>query len=731
MTDSMIHSLRTAFVVILSTFGLVSVGGAQSDALAEGEDGYRMWLRYEQVSDAELLDAYRAQLRYVVFDARSPTATAIQAEIGRGLTGLLGTSVPFRGTVDEDGALILGTPQSSELVASLGLEAALAEVGPEGYLIEEVAVNGRASTVIAANEEIGVLYGTFHLLRKLQTQQGLTGVSIRTAPRIQLRVANHWDNLDRTVERGYAGISLWDWGTLPEYKDPRYTDYARVSASLGINGAAINNVNANPLILTPYYLEKVAALADIFRPYGIRMYLSVNFASPIRVGGLETADPADPLVRQWWRDRADEIYGHIPDFGGFLVKADSEGQPGPHQYGRDHAMGANMLAEAVGPHGGIVMWRAFVYDPAQEDRFREAYDEFVPLDGQFHDNVIVQVKNGPIDFQPREPFSPVFGALPETNTMLELQITQEYFGFATNLTYKGPMYTEVLQADTYAKGEGSTVARVIDGELFGYGLTGLAGVINPGTARNWTGHPFVQSSWYAFGRLAWDHTLSAEAIADEWVRMTFTNDEQFVEPVTEIMMVSREAGVNYRSPLGLTHLYAQGDHYGPAPWTDNLPRPDWNPYYYHRADEDGIGFDRTETGSNAVEQFHEPVARIFRDLDLVPDEYLLWFHRVGWDHPMESGRTLWQELVHKYYEGVEQVRWMRQTWESLEGLIDPDRFEHVKALLAVHEDHAVWWRDACVLYFQSFAGQPIPEGYEVPAHDLEYYMNLHRYIPSF
>lgn len=719
--------IARAVAVALSTF-LVDSAPLVAQA---GEDGYEMWLRYVEVSDPAKLADYRSRLTQVVVAGSSGTAEATRAELERGLGGLLARDVQFAGAVNADGTLVVGTPANSSIIAGLGLGAELAAVGPEGFLIQERTVNGRRAIVVAANEEIGALYGTFHFLRLLQTQEDIAGLDVQSAPRVKLRVANHWDNLPRTVERGYAGISLWDWGTLPEYKDPRYTDYARIQASLGINGAAINNVNANADFLRPYYLEKVAALADVFRPYGVKMFLSVNFQSPVSIGGLETADPLDPAVQQWWKDKVDEIYRYIPDFGGFLVKADSEGQPGPFRYGRDHAQGANMFADALAPHGGVVIWRAFVYDPSSDDRFRQGYEEFTPLDGRFRDNVVIQIKNGPIDFQPREPFHPLFGALPNTNSMLELQITQEYFGFATNLTYMGPYYKETLDADTYARGEGSTVAKVIDGSLFDYELTGMAGVINPGTARNWTGHPFVQSSWYAFGRLAWDHTLSAEQIAEEWIRMTFTNDERFIEPVKEIMMVSREAGVNYRSPLGLTHLYSQGDHYGPAPWTANLPRADWTAVYYHRADSMGIGFDRTATGSNAVAQYQEPVARVFRDLNAIPDEYLLWFHHVPWTHRMRSGRTLWEELVHKYYEGVDQVRWMRGTWNSLEGLIDQRRFEHVGALLEIQVDHAIWWRDSCVLYFQSFSGMPIPSGYEQPDHDLAYYMELELYTPTF
>ncbi|TVR75162.1 MAG: alpha-glucuronidase [Marinilabiliales bacterium] len=699
---------------------------------AGAEDGYRMWLRYEQVSGNQLLDDYRSRLGYVVLEESSPTMLAVKKELDKGLGGLLGREVEFRSRPEGGGALIAGTPSGSPVIASLELGDRIDELGPEGFLIEEVSTGRYPAIIIAAQTDIGVLYGTFHLLRLLQTQQSLENITVSSSPRVMHRVVNHWDNIGRLVERGYGGLSLWEWGTLPEYRHPRYTDYARLNASLGINGAAINNVNADARFVTGQFLEKIAVLADIFRPYGIRVYLSINFDSPRILAGLDTADPLDPRVIEWWNEKAAEIYSYIPDLGGFLVKADSEGQPGPHGYGRDHADGANMLARAVEPFGGIVMWRAFVYDPGRTDRFREAWDEFVPLDGKFMDNVIVQVKNGPIDFQPREPFSPLFGALPNTNTMMEFQVTQEYFGFGIHLAYKGPMYTEVLNADTYAAGEGSTVGRVLEGKVFDYNLTGMAGVINPGTDRNWTGQPFVQSSWYAFGRLAWDHTLTAEVLADEWLRMTFTNDDRFTGTAKEIMFRSREAAVNYRNPLGLTHLYAQGHHYGPAPWTEHHHRPDWGAVYYHRASEQGIGFDRTESGSNAVEQYHEPVASVFRDIERIPEEYLLWFHHVGWDHPMRSGRTLWDELVHKYYEGVETVRWMQDAWDSVGGLIDRERHEHVRALLKIQERDAVRWRNSCVLYFQSFSGKPIPRGLEQPDHDLEHYMDLERiiYVPD-
>ncbi|WP_234572600.1 alpha-glucuronidase family glycosyl hydrolase [Rhodohalobacter sp. 614A] len=696
------------------------------------DDGYRAWLNYEKVENQELLNDYRNVLSSVVLKGNSPTMAVIKEELNIALPDLLGLEISFSDQVQNNGTLLIGTPESSSQISSLNFDEKLAQIGDEGYLIEHADLDGYRSLVITANTDIGLLYGVFGLLKQIQTHQNISEISIQSAPKVEYRMVNHWDNLSRLVERGYAGLSIWDWGTLPEYKHPRYTDYARLNASIGINATAVNNVNADPRMLSDQFLEKLVVLADIFRPYGIKVFISINYQAPISVGGLDTADPLDPNVRNWWAEKADQIYDMIPDFGGFLVKADSEGQPGPFAYDRNHAEGANVLAEALEPHGGVVIWRAFVYSPEQEDRFREAYDEFVPLDGQFKDNVILQVKNGPIDFQPREPFSPLFGAMEETNTMLELQITQEYFGFSYHLAYQGTLFEEALDSDTFANGEGSTVGKVVAGEVFDYEHTGMAGVLNIGTDRNWTGHPFVQSSWYAFGRLAWDYTLSAGEIADEWLKMTFTNKPEFLDPISEVMMISREAGVNYRSPLGLTHLYAQGHHYGPAPWTSDLPRPDWTAVYYHKADVDGIGFDRTQSGSNAIEQYHEPVRKRFNKIESTPEDYLLWFHHVDWNYEMNSGRTLWEELVHKYYEGVEQVRWMQEQWNSIEGLIDEHRFEHVKALLEIQEKDAVRWRDSCVLYFQTFSDMPIPDQYEKPEHDLEYYKSLERslYIPS-
>ncbi|HTQ37240.1 MAG TPA: alpha-glucuronidase family glycosyl hydrolase [Steroidobacteraceae bacterium] len=688
---------------------------------AHAEDGYDLWLRYRPLPAAQAA-AYRTHTTQLVLDGATPTRAAARAELLRGLGGLLGRA-PATAKQLADGAIIAGTPASSPQLAQLHLD--LRALGDEGYLIHSATVNGHAATVIAANTDTGVLYGVFRLLRLVQTGQPLEHLDLRDAPREKVRILDHWDNLDGHVERGYAGASIWDWWKLPGYVDPRYTDYARANASIGINGAVLNNVNANAAVLTHEYLLKAAAVAGALRPYGIRVYLSARFSAPIEIGGLKTADPLDPAVQAWWRAKADEIYALIPDFGGLLVKASSEGQPGPQDYHRSHADGANLLADALAPHGGIVMWRAFVYSNANpDDRAKQAYTEFKPLDGQFHDNVLVQVKNGPVDFQPREPFSPLFGAMPKTPLMMEFQITKEYLGFATHLVYLGALYEEVLQSDTYARGQGSTVAKVVDGELEGHRLTGIAGVANIGADRDWCGSTFNQANWYAFGRLAWDPTQSARAIADDWARMIFTNDATVVKPVVDMMMASREAVVDYMTPLGLHHLMGRGHHYGPMPWDDAGPRPDWTPVYFHRADQNGIGFDRSRTGSDAVDQYAKPVADGFNDLKTIPDTYLLWFHHVAWDYRMRSGRTLWEELVRHYTQGVDEVKQMRATWAKLKGRIDAERFDKTAAFLGIQQDEAQWWRDASIAYWQSLNGLPLPAGYAPPAQSLAYYKSL-------
>ncbi|WP_053069693.1 alpha-glucuronidase family glycosyl hydrolase [Xanthomonas sp. NCPPB 1128] len=687
------------------------------------EDGAALWMRYLPAQGAALTTDARMRLDEVVAPEQTPTQRAARDELLRGLAGLLGRAPATRAATTGDHAVVLGTPQSSPALAPFREE--IASLGEEGYLLKRARIDGHTVVLVAARRDIGVLYGVFHLLRLLQTGASLDTLEVHESPRIQLRVLDHWDDLDGHVERGYAGRSLWDWQSLPEWRDPRYTDYARANASLGINGTVLNNVNANAQSLAPAYLDKAAALADVFRPYGIRVYLSARFSAPIELGGLKTADPRDPAVQRWWRDKASEIYARIPDFGGFLVKANSEGQPGPQDYGRSHADGANLLADALAPHGGVVMWRAFVYaHDVPVDRAMQAYTEFVGLDGAFRPNVIVQVKNGPIDFQPREPFHPLFGAMPHTPLMLEFQITKEYLGFATHLVYLGPLYEEVLQSNTHARGAGATVADVVDGALEGHALTGIAGVANIGNDRTWSGSHFDQANWYAFGRLAWNPHQCARAIAAEWAAMTFSPAPEVVQPIVGMMMASREAAVNYMTPLGLHHLMARGHHYGPGPWVDGGPRADWTSVYYHRADRDGIGFDRSARGSNAVSQYAPEVAAVYGDLARVPEPLLLWFHHVPWDHRMASGRPLWDELIGRYGQGVRQVQDMQATWDGLRGEVDAERHAQVAAFLRIQLREAQWWRDASVAYFQSVSGRPLPAGEAPPPHPLAWYQAL-------
>jgi alpha-glucuronidase len=713
------------------TRGLAIVFVLLAAAPGRAEDGYDVWLRYQRVDNAARLKEYTTTISAILVAGNSPTAAATTRELRRGLEGLLGRPVPALTDVSRDGAVIAGTP-ASPLVRELGLETALAAAGDEGYLVRSVRLRGHRATLIAANTDVGVLYGAFHLLRLLQTQQPIADLAIAERPRIRHRVLNHWDNLDGSVERGYAGGSLWDWHKLPGYMAPRYTDYARANASLGINGTVLTNVNANATSLTADYLRRAAALAGAFRPYGIRVYLTARFSAPLEIGGLKTADPLAPEVRAWWTAKVNEIYQVIPDFGGFLVKANSEGQPGPQDYARTHADGANMLADALMPHGGIVMWRAFVYsEKVDEDRHKQAYAEFQPHDGAFRPNVLIQVKNGPIDFQPREPFHPLFGAMPRTPLMMEFQITKEYLGFATHLVYLAPLFEEVLQADTHAAGAGSRVRSVLDGTLHGHRVTGISGVANTGTDRNWCGSVFACANWHAFGRLAWDPSLRSAALADEWLRMTFTNDARFVEPARSMMLASRQAAVDYMTPLGLHHLMARGHHYGPGPWVSGGPRADWTSVYYHRADAGGIGFDRTKSGSNAVSQYAPAVRDMFGLIDRVPEEYLLWFHHLPWDYRMASGRVLWDELTERYCGGVRAVQAMQQTWRQLSAFVDAERFEETRAFLAIQADEARWWRDASVLYFQTFSKRPIRDACGPPQQTLEHFMSInHRFAPN-
>ncbi|MGE8512136.1 MAG: alpha-glucuronidase [Chryseobacterium culicis] len=586
----------------------------------------------------------------------------------------------------------------------------------DGYRI----VSNSEKIVISAGKEIGLLYGVYHILRLQQTKADLSHLKTVEKPSYDVRVLDHWDNLDGSIERGYAGRSLWKWEDLPGKISPRYEEYARANASIGINSVVLNNVNASPNMLREDYLKKVKVLADIFRPYGIKVYLSVNFSSPKVLGGLQNSDPLNKDVQKWWKDKTAEIYKLIPDFGGFLVKANSEGQPGPQDYGRTHADGANMMADALKSYNGIVMWRAFVYSPSKDDRAKQAYLEFVPLDGKFRDNVIIQIKNGPVDFQPREAFNPLFGALRKTSEMVEFQITQEYLGFSNHLVFLAPLFKETLDSDTYSDGQGSTIAKITDGNLRPAKITAISAVANIGEDTNWTGHHFAQANWYAFGRLAWNHQLSSEQIADEWIKMTFTDDQNFLNPVKEIMLSSRETAVDYMMPLGLHHIFAGGHHYGPEPWGDYKGgRPDWSPVYYHQADAQGLGFNRTKTGSNAVSQYFPPLNERYGNISACPENLILWFHHVPWDYTMKDGKNLWDELCYTYDSGVKKVRDYQKIWDRMEPYLDKERFSDVQSRLRIQSKDAVWWKDACLLYFQTFSQKPIPYDIERPVHELE------------
>ena len=577
--------------------------------------------------------------------------------------------------------------------------------------------NIQYEATITASNPIGLLYGAYELIRLQNTDAYNTGsgnqqnfskaIDETEKPQVGLRVLNHWDNLDGSIERGYAGKSIFKWeeiklgkngkgGSISKSLHDRLITYARANASLGINGSVLNNVNASPKMMTAEYINKVKVIANILRPYGIRVYLSINFASPMALGYTKTADPLDKKVQQWWKKKAKEIYATIPDFGGFLVKANSEGQPGPGDYHRTHADGANMLADAVKPYGGIIMWRSFVYGANHkgEDRVKQAVSEFKGMDGKFRDNVILQSKNGPLDFQPREPYAPIFDNIKQTPQIAELQITQEYLGQSKHLTYLAPMWKEFFDFVNPNK------------------LVGISGVANIGDDANWCGHPFSQANWYAFGRLAWNPSLTAEEIAHEWLVQTYENqDEKFTKPVEMMMMTSREACVNYMMPLGLHHIFKFDHHYGPEPDGFIASYPlEWCPVYYHKADAQGVGFDRSSKGTDAVGQYPEPYRSLYDNIATCPEEYLLWFHHVAWDYKMKSGSTLWQELCMKYNMGVAMVEVYRDFWHTsakqyMKG--HEQEWQHTDSLLNVQLENAKEWRETCLKYFQTFSTMDI------------------------
>ena len=579
--------------------------------------------------------------------------------------------------------------------------------------------NIQYEATITASNPIGLLYGAYELIRLQNTDAYNTGsgnqqnfskaIDETEKPQVGLRILNHWDNLDGSIERGYAGKSIFKWeeiklgkngkgGSISKSLHDRLITYARANASLGINGSVLNNVNASPKMMTAEYINKVKIIANILRPYGIRVYLSINFASPMALGYTKTADPLDKKVQQWWKKKAKEIYAAIPDFGGFLVKANSEGQPGPGDYHRTHADGANMLADAVKPYGGIIMWRSFVYGANHkgEDRVKQAVSEFKGMDGKFRDNVILQSKNGPLDFQPREPYAPIFDNIKQTPQIAELQITQEYLGQSKHLTYLAPMWKEFFDFVNPNK------------------LVGISGVANIGDDANWCGHPFSQANWYAFGRLAWNPSLTAEEIAHEWLVQTYENqDERFTKPVEMMMMTSREACVNYMMPLGLHHIFKFDHHYGPEPDGFIASYPlEWCPVYYHKADAQGVGFDRSSKGTDAVGQYPEPYRSLYDNIETCPEEYLLWFHHVAWDYKMKSGSTLWQELCMKYNMGVTMVEVYRDFWHTsakqyMKG--HEQEWQHTDSLLNVQLENAKEWRNTCLKYFQTFSKMKIYE----------------------
>ena len=625
---------------------------------ATDEDGSRLWLRLDPASSAVAI------------------------------TGVKGTAMTELQTYWQGGPVALKKQKS---------------LARDGYTIKSQG----GKTVIAASSDAGLLYGAYHLLRLQQTGKSCSNLDISEQPVYDLRILNHWDNPNGTVERGFAGRSIF---LNPDLE--RMKIYGRANASIGINGTVLNNVNAKPEALSAESLQKAKAIADQLRPYGIRVYLSINFASPIKLGGLKTADPLNAEVVDWWKEKVGEIYRLIPDFGGFLVKANSEGEPGPQDFGRSHADGANMLAGVLKPHKGIVMWRAFVYNPQSKDRANQAYEEFMPLDGQFADNVIIQIKNGPIDFQPREPYSPLFTAMQKTPMMVEFQITQEYLGAANHLAYLAPMWTEFFSFVKPAS------------------LKAMAGVANIGDDTNWCGHHFAQSNWYAFGRLAWNPALSPKEIAEEWLSQTFGRTENgelrtLSSQLVKLMLDSREACVNYMMPLGIHHIFAGGHHYGPEPWYQPQGvRADWTPPYYHRADSIGLGFDRTLKGSANVKQYPEDLCRLYNDINTCPENLLAWFHHVPWDRRMKSGRTFWEELCHKYDEGVRDTRRFLAVWDALQPFVDRQRFDEVQRKLRIQTRDAEWWRDACLLYFQTFSHRPIPQDMEHPIHNLDEMMKF-------
>jgi alpha-glucuronidase len=673
------------------------------------ENGYTGWLRFTAITDTKLLTAYREWGNLLVVPGLlTEVLQSAALELLNGVASMLGTAPKRCSSANETQFILLGVHgQAKEIDEALSMQD---ESLSDGYVIQTITDERRRFIVLAGRTEKGALYAVFHLLRLMQGGERLDELAITEAPKNGLRMMNHWDNMDGSIERGYAGKSIF-------YKDneivkdmTRVRDYARLLASVGINAIAINNVNVHhyeTMLITEDYLPDVARIANVFRAYGISTFLSINYASPIQIGGLSTADPLDTDVRKWWREKADVIYRYISDFGGFLVKADSEFRPGPFTYDRDHADGANMLAEALQPYGGIVIWRCFVYNCLQDwrdrktDRARAAYDHFTPLDGKFHDNVILQIKNGPMDFQVREPVSPLFGALPNTNQLLELQVTQEYTGQQKHVCFLVPQWKEVLEFDTCANGKGSTLAEITSGSHFKRRLGGITAVSNIGDDMNWTGHILAQANLYGYGRLTWNPSLPSEQIAQEWIASTFGNDPQLVTIVTRIMMDSWGIYENYTAPLGIGWMVNPGHHYGPN--VDGYEYSKWGTYHF--ADLHGIGVDRTvKSGTGYTAQYHTPQSDIYESPTECPDELLLFFHHVPYTHKLKSGKTVIQHIYDTHFDGVEQAAGLVRDWEKLKDKIDNHRYELVLKRLQGQAEHSKEWRDQINTYFLRKSG---------------------------
>ncbi len=672
---------------------------------------YKCWLKYYKLENKKLSGEYENLLRNIVIKENTAITQSAVNELKRGLAGILGIRPEISEEPAKPAFLMLGTLSGNKSIAGL-LGREKQNLGEEGFIIKLLTENEQKQLLVAGKTDRGLLYGVFSLLRLIQTGTGLDELPRIENPVNQLRMVNHWDNMDGSIERGYAGKSIFYKNNKITGNLARISDYARILASVGINAIAINNVNVHKfetLLITDRYIKDAAKLNEIFRSYGIKLFLSINFASPLSTGELSTADPLDKEVRKWWKNRAEFIYSHMPDFGGFLVKADSEGRPGPFTYGRTHADGANMLAEALKPHGGLVIWRCFVYNCLQDwrdrtiDRAKAAYDHFMPLDGAFAENVLLQIKNGPMDFQVREPVSPLIGGLEKTNQVLELQTTQEYTGQQKHLCYLVPMWKEVLDFDTCAKGRGTSVKKIISREVFKNKYGGFATVTNIGDDTNWTGHQMAQANTFGYARLAWDPELTSEEIAESWIRLTYSNDRILVGTIKDMLLGSWRTYENYTSPLGIGWMVNPNHHYGPN--VDGYEYDKWGTY--HRADHKGIGVDRTvRNGTGYAGQYHKEVARLYENVETCPEELLLFFHYIPYDYRLKSGETLIQYIYNTHFEGVEQAEELKRKWESLKDKVEEDVFDHVMERLEGQIAHSKEWRDIINTYFFRKTGIP-------------------------